>query len=162
MLSSFAIYDEEGREQVVFTTPLSAEDLDSLEGLDLCPMTFQERVAKELELRVTVVGRRVFAAAVDSQAAETTREDWRRDGVSLEGRWREHALPETLEEKLLALCRRLGLNYGAIDLILTPDGRYVFLEINPVGEYFWLESAPPHFPLSEALAEVLAEPAARG
>ncbi len=43
MMASFAVYDEQGREQVVFTNPLSAEQLEDLEGLDLCPMTFQER-----------------------------------------------------------------------------------------------------------------------
>ncbi|MNC96757.1 hypothetical protein D3C83_142150 [compost metagenome] len=46
------------------------------------------------------------------------------------------------------------LNYGAIDLILTPEGRYVFLEINPVGEFFWLESYPG-LPISAAIADVL-------
>jgi D-alanine-D-alanine ligase-like ATP-grasp enzyme len=48
-----------------------------------------------------------------------------------------------------------GLNYGAIDMIITPDGEYVFLEINPVGEFFWLEIFSPHFPISQAIAEIL-------
>jgi D-alanine-D-alanine ligase-like ATP-grasp enzyme len=48
-----------------------------------------------------------------------------------------------------------GLNYGAIDMIVTPDERYIFLEINPVGEFFWLELYPPYFPISQAIAEVL-------
>jgi D-alanine-D-alanine ligase-like ATP-grasp enzyme len=46
------------------------------------------------------------------------------------------------------------LNYGAVDFILTPEGRYVFLEINPVGEFFWLESCPG-LPISAAIADVL-------
>lgn len=160
MLSSFAIYDEAGNEQVVFTTPLGAEDLEDMEGLDLSPMTFQQRVPKALELRVTVVGRRLFAAAVDSQSSERATEDWRRDGVALLDRWSEAELPPEVGERLLALCDRLGLNYGAIDLILTPEGRYVFLEINPVGEYFWLEHHPG-LAISQALAEVLVDPGRR-
>ena len=47
------------------------------------------------------------------------------------------------------------LNYGAIDIILTPDGQHVFLELNPCGEFFWLEVAPG-LPISEAIADVLA------
>jgi len=160
MLSSFAIYDEEGREQVVFTNPVTEEDLEEMEGLEFCPMTFQENVPKEVELRVTVMGRRVFAASIDSQTEERAAHDWRREGASMIDRWREHELPEHVTERLLALCDRFGLNYGAIDLILTPDGRYVFLEINPSGEWFWLERYPG-FPLSRALAEVLVDPGRR-
>jgi glutathione synthase/RimK-type ligase-like ATP-grasp enzyme len=160
MLSSFAIYDEAGNEQVVFTTPLGPEDLEEMDGLDLSPMTFQQRLPKALELRVTVVGRRLFVAAVDSQSSERATEDWRRDGVGLLESWHEAELPPEVGERLLALCDRLGLNYGAVDLILTPGGRYVFLEINPVGEYFWLERFPG-LPISRALAEVLVDPGRR-
>jgi hypothetical protein len=68
MLSSFAIYDE-GKELVVFTNPVKPEDLADLSGLSLCPATFQELLPKSLEIRVTVVGHRIMAAAVDSQVA---------------------------------------------------------------------------------------------
>ena len=50
--------------------------------------------------------------------------------------------------------RRLGLLYGAIDLVETPDGRHVFLELNPSGEFFWLEQQPG-LPISAALADIL-------
>jgi len=160
MLSSFAVYDEEGNENVVFTNPVAAADLEEMEGLGLCPMTFQENVPKDVELRVTVIGRRVFAASIASQTEERATHDWRREGAKMIDRWQVHELPGELEERLLGLCDRLGLNYGAIDLILTPDGRYVFLEINPSGEWFWLEHYPG-FPLARTLAEVLVDPGLR-
>jgi len=160
MLSSFAIYDDEGRENVVFTNPVGPEDLEQMEGLDLCPMTFQENVPKDVELRVTVMGRQVFAASIASQTEERATHDWRREGAKMIDRWQVHELPKDLRDRLLGLCDHLGLNYGAIDLILTPDGRYVFLEINPSGEWFWLEHYPG-FPLSRALAEVLVDPGRR-
>lgn len=160
MLSSFAIYDDEGRENVVFTNPVTAEDLEDLSGLELCPMTFQETVPKDVELRVTVVGRRVFTAAIDSQSRERATHDWRREGAAMVEEWQPHELPKDVEHRLLGLCDWLGLNYGAIDLILTPDGRHVFLEINPSGEFFWLEHQPG-FPLSRCLAEVLVDPGRR-
>ena len=49
---------------------------------------------------------------------------------------------------------RLGLNYGACDFIVTPEGRHVFLEVNPAGEFFWLEKHPG-LPIAGALADVL-------
>jgi glutathione synthase/RimK-type ligase-like ATP-grasp enzyme len=49
---------------------------------------------------------------------------------------------------------RLGLCYGAIDMVLTPDGRYVFLEINPNGQYLWIEEAAG-LPISDAICDLL-------
>ena len=56
--------------------------------------------------------------------------------------WRPYDLPPEAEAPLLALMDFYGLNYGAADFILTPDGRHVFLELNPSGEFFWLEHGP--------------------
>lgn len=155
MLSAFAIYNEKGEEQVVFTNPVTADDLEHLDGLRFCPMTFQEKVPKQLELRTIIVGQRVFTAAVDSQRSQLAKHDWRKQGLALINSWEEYNLPPDVEKKLLELLAYFGLNYGAIDIILTPDGRHIFLEVNPVGEFFWLECCPPHFPISEAIADLL-------
>jgi MvdD family ATP-grasp ribosomal peptide maturase len=155
MLSSFAIFGEQGEELVVFTTPVTDADLENLEGLRFCPMTFQENVPKALELRTTIVGHQVFTAAVDSQSMEGSTYDWRKEGRALKDAWKPYNLPEDVEKKLLQLMAHFGLNYGAIDIIVTPDNRHVFLEINPVGEFFWLEVFAPHFPISKAIAEIL-------
>ncbi|HEY1404625.1 MAG TPA: hypothetical protein VGB05_10895, partial [Pyrinomonadaceae bacterium] len=153
MLSSFAIYEND-TEKVVFTNAITAEDLNDLDGLRLCPMTFQEQLPKRLELRVTIVGRRVLAAAIDSQVSERAAHDWRRDGVRLLDAWQPYTLPVKVEEKLLRLMDYFKLNYGAADFIVTPEGRHVFLEVNPVGEFFWLEQRPG-LPISETIADVL-------
>jgi MvdD family ATP-grasp ribosomal peptide maturase len=153
MLSSFAVYDEE-RELVVFTNPVKPEDLADLSGLNLCPMTFQEMIPKALELRTTVVGRRVMSASIDSQSSKRATHDWRRDGLSMIQDWQPYELPRDVEEKILHLMDHFVLNYGAIDIIVTPDGRHVFLEVNPVGEFFWLERSPG-LPIADAIADVL-------
>ena len=154
MLSSFAIFDEDGKDHVVFTTPLKPENLQNLDSLRLCPMTFQAMVPKKLELRVTVVGDQVFTAAIDSQATDRAKVDWRREGNALLDQWKPYDLPTDVQQRVLRLMDHFGLNYGAIDIIVTPDDRYVFLEVNPVGEFFWLEVCPG-FPIGEALADVL-------
>ena len=154
MMSSFAVYDEQGAEHVVFTNRVGPEDLEELEGLSLCPMTFQESVPKRLELRATVVGARVFTAAIDSGAKARAADDWRREGAAFVEEWEHYRLPPEIESRLLRLADEFGLNYGAADFILTPDGRHVFLEINPAGEFFWLEQRPG-LPISSALADVL-------
>lgn len=155
--SSFAIY-RGGEEQVVFTTPVQPEHMEQLDGLRYAPMMFQEWVPKALELRATVVGKRVFTAAVDSQKAPRTQVDWRRDGVGLLEAWEPYALPPAVEAALLRITDEFGLNYGAADFIVTPEGQHVFLEINAGGEWFWLQRV---LPIAEALAEVLAGKAER-
>ena len=52
------------------------------------------------------------------------------------------------------MVERLGLCYGAIDMILTPDGRYVFIEINPNGQYLWIEQETG-LPISAAICDLL-------
>jgi MvdD family ATP-grasp ribosomal peptide maturase len=159
MLSSFAIH-ENGKEIVVFTNPVKPEDLADLSGLRLCPATFQELLPKSLEIRTTVVGERVMSAAIDSQVSARATHDWRRDGLRMIEDWQPYQLPREIEEKLLLLMDCFSLNYGAIDIILTPDGRHVFIELNPSGEFFWLEQAPG-LPISEAIADLLLDHAPR-
>jgi glutathione synthase/RimK-type ligase-like ATP-grasp enzyme len=159
MQHSFAIY-RGADENVVFTNTISDDDLASLEGLAFSPMTFQEKLEKRLELRATVVGNRVFTAAVDSQVLEGAKLDWRKEGVTLLDAWTKYSLPKPVERALLKLTKWFGLNYAAADFIVTPEGRHVFLEINAGGEFFWLQRTPG-LPIVEALAEVLVGKAKR-
>jgi glutathione synthase/RimK-type ligase-like ATP-grasp enzyme len=117
-------------------------------------MMFQEQIPKALELRVVIVGNELFAAAIASQKFEQSRYDWRRQVLSLVDDWQPYSLPQEVEAKLLSMMNYFGLNYGAIDLILTPDNRYVFLEINPCGEFSWLDHAVG-LPISQAIANLL-------
>jgi hypothetical protein len=162
MLSAFPIYGADGEEQVVFTTALDDQHLARLEGLRYAPMVFQERLQKALELRVTVIGDRMFAAAVDSQATRGAEVDWRERGVTLLGAWTPYTLPAELERQLARYMQCIGMQYSAIDIIVEPDGRHVFLEANPAGECYWLAVNAPRLPLVEALTDVLLDvPGAR-
>ena len=152
-LRPFAIR-EHGAHKVVYTNAMGAEELEHLADLRYCPAIFQERIPKALELRTTIVGDRVFTASIDSQRSERAKIDWRRECLELIDEWEPYALPSEVEDRMLKLMRRLGLHYGAADFILTPDGRHVFLEINPAGEFFWLEKYTG-LPLSGAIASLL-------
>jgi hypothetical protein len=138
MQSSFAIYREK-KEHVVFTNELTDDHLQDMDTLQYCPMVFQEKIEKKLELRVTIVGDEVFAFSIDSQQLSNARVDWRKEGVTLIENWQPYTLPVDLKKKLLAFMDDYNINYGAIDILLTPDDQYYFLEINSAGEYFWLD-----------------------
>jgi len=127
-----------GVECAVFTTKLEADVMNDLSGATLSPTIYQEFLPKVYDIRVTIVGRRIFAVSIDSQSDPSATIDWRKtENPSLPHFPIE--LPEPLQRSLLELMSRLSLSYGAIDLVLTPDGRYVFLEINPNGQWLWMD-----------------------
>lgn len=153
-LSSFVVTNERGDELAVYTRLVRDDDLQDLSGLRMSPMQFQELVPKAFDLRCTVVGSEVFAAALPARELEGGCVDWRVEGRARADAWRRCVLPAEVECAILGLLDRFGLNYGAIDLILTPDGEYVFLEVNPAGEFLWLDEIGSRS-ISDALASVL-------
>lgn len=149
--------DSAGEVPMVFTRALSEADLADLRGLESCPMIFQERLDKARDVRVAFVGERLFPASVNPNLVPNPHVDWRHDGVALRGQWTEHALPGDVARKLQALRQRLGLRYGAFDLVETPEGRHVFLELNSFAVFSFLGAALAA-PIADALAELLAAP----
>lgn len=139
----------------LFTGLLTKETLANLDLIRLTPGIFQERVEKAYELRVTVVGSKIFSVKIDSQKNRDAQLDWRR--ALHDVGYAAVELPREVEEKILAFMRAFGLFYGAFDFIVTPDGRCVFLEINPSGQYMWLECAAD-LGITAALADALMEP----
>jgi glutathione synthase/RimK-type ligase-like ATP-grasp enzyme len=118
------------------------------EAVQLTPVLFQRYVPAVCDLRVTAIGDRLFPAAARAEQYEV---DIR---FNVDAKYQPHALPQEVEEKLLTLMGRLGLEYGAIDLRLTPQGEYVFLEVNPAGQFLYVERATAQ-PIAQALAEHL-------
>lgn len=116
----------------------------------------QEYVDKDFELRITIVGEKIFTCAICSQEIEQTKIDWRNNNLE-NIKHGPYELPPDIKAKIFALMRRWHLSYGAIDMIVTPKGEYVFLEINPGGQWLWIEEMTG-MPISQALAELLANP----
>ncbi|OJX52165.1 MAG: MvdD family ATP-grasp ribosomal peptide maturase [Flavobacterium sp. 38-13] len=159
MQSSFAI-DRGGVEHVVFTNVITEDNLDAIDSLQYCPMQFQEKLEKQKELRITIVGDAVFSFAVDSQKLDNAKIDWRREGVELLDQWEPYDLPETIKQKLLKMMDIYQINYGAVDIIVTPENEHYFLEINSAGEFFWLDRLIDGA-ISDQIAKVLSDEAPR-
>jgi glutathione synthase/RimK-type ligase-like ATP-grasp enzyme len=143
-----------GQEYSIFTSRVLEEHLDELESARWSPAIYQALIPKRFDLRVTIVGRRVFAAAIDSQSDPAASIDWRH---TKNPRLPHHpiTLPEHVIGHLLHLMDSLRLTFGAIDLIETPEGEYVFLEINPSGQWLWLDDML-ELGISDAVADWLA------
>lgn len=142
----------------VYTTILDRATLEvGLDHLHECPALLQEYVPKDVELRVTIVGDEVFAAEIHSQDHEESRIDWRlMDPYEVEHR--AHTLPDPVSSACVGLTKSFGLRFAAIDLIKTPDGQYAFLEVNPNGQFGWIENLTG-LQISRAIARELMRPA---
>lgn len=145
--------DKPSRAAKLLTNRVRPADLVEPEGFLPTPGIFQPYIDKQIELRVVVVGRRLFACAIHSQQSARSRDDWRR--YDLDNTPHEpYELPSEIADKILRLMDRLGLVFGSIDLILTPEGEYVFLEINPNGQFDWIARLAG-LPIYEHLAAML-------
>lgn len=147
---SFAM---EGRAGALHTSIVRREHLDKLDSLRFCPMVFQEHIAKAYELRIAYVGGRCFAGAIDASQSKTGQVDWR-NALPGECSFQKADIPDDLAARIDAFMKELGLGFGALDVIRTPQGEYVFLEVNPVGEWGMLERELD-LPIADAIAEEL-------
>ncbi|OYE02309.1 MvdC family ATP-grasp ribosomal peptide maturase [Nostoc sp. 'Peltigera membranacea cyanobiont' 232] len=137
----------------LYTSTVKEEDLQDAESLRYCPMVFQEQIPKQSELRVVYVNGHVFVGALEASVYAADKVDWRKPGVEV-GAWQHHQLPDEVVRRLQAFMGKFGLLFGALDFIVTPSGEYVFLEVNPIGEWGMLEK-DLDLPISSAIADTL-------
>jgi len=137
-----------------YTRKISADDIRRRGIPGGIPVCIQENVTKHREIRATVVGDRVFSVAIDSQAEESTKDDYRHGDLSKSEHYSAITLSTDTEERCVTLVRSLGLDYGAVDLIERVEGGAVFLEVNTTGAWVWAEKLTS-LPISAALADLL-------
>jgi glutathione synthase/RimK-type ligase-like ATP-grasp enzyme len=138
---------------VVYTTLITEEDLQNDEALSACPAIYQRLVDKRHDLRVTVVGDEVFTCRINSRQHEVGRVDWRVAGYTALD-LQPCDLDAAVANRCRALTRALGLEIAGIDLIVTPEGETVFLEINAAGQWAWVQEATG-LPIAASIARRL-------
>lgn len=143
---------DEDQIRVIYTTPVT--DIAALldPAVARTAHLFQEQVSKAFEARAIIIGTKVFAVRIDAGSADA-RQDWRSDYDALT--YTPMDLPAETTAALVALHERLGLVYGAVDLVCAPSGEFVFLETNQAGEWGWLAAATG-IPVAAALADLMA------
>ncbi len=155
-VSKLLAHTEDARRE---TRRVEDGDLGALDAVRWVPLQLQEYV-DGVDLRVTVAGRSLFAAEVDARGTGHDA-DWRLMPWDVgRARLRPARLPAPVARRLLALASRLGLAYAAFDLRRRPGGEHVFLEVNPGGQWLFVEAATG-LPITDAVARLLAPPAGR-
>ena len=137
----------------VYTSRVTKEDLEQqLDTIHLVPCLFQQFIPKKYELRINIIGDRVWTTAIFSQENDDAKLDFRPH--TYDCAHEPILLPPKLEQMCVKMVRRLGLRMSSIDMIVTSDDEYIFLELNPNGQWAWIEDLAG-FPLCTALVDEL-------
>lgn len=149
-------FEYENKSYTTLTTLLNQKHLKQLYLIKTLPTLFQNLIKKAYELRVTIIHHDIYAFKLESQLQKETAIDWRNPKYI-------HLIPHTLvtlpshvRKKCLEIMKFFKLNYGAIDLIVDTQGNYIFLEINPNGQWYWLEHLTKT-PLTDRIVKALVE-----
>jgi glutathione synthase/RimK-type ligase-like ATP-grasp enzyme len=141
--------------EVLFTNRIGrAAVAAAADAISRAPGIYQAEIPKACEYRVTIVDDTVFAVRIYSQDRADTVVDWRRNHFAL--KYERVTLPAAVEQALFEIMRRCRLRFGAFDLIERPTGEFVFLEVNPAGNWLWLEDRL-ELPISDRIVAALLE-----
>ena len=128
---------ENGKRSKVVFTSIIKESQNFKKRFGISPNFIQSHIHKKGDIRVTIVGGKAFPTFIHSQENPETEVDWRK-GENLLPHTKID-LPSHVLKKCINLTSILKLKFGAIDLILDKNGEYFFLEINPNGQWAWIE-----------------------
>lgn len=145
-----AWWEEADQGHFVFASLIASDQLPVPQRLASAPVCFQQPIWPKRDIRVTVAGDAVLSAMRDRASESQEPLDWR---LATQQPWVPYDLPVGIADACRALVAELGLRFGGIDLALDDSGEHWFLELNPNGEWGWLQRAG--LPIAEALAEVL-------
>ncbi|HEU4884910.1 MAG TPA: grasp-with-spasm system ATP-grasp peptide maturase [Longimicrobium sp.] len=145
--------DAEDRSWAHYTSVVTREDAERLPET-FFPSLLQAQVHKSYELRVFYLDGECWPMAIFSQADAQTAVDFRVYNSEYPNRTVPYRLPAAVDEAVHRFMAAVGLENGSLDLIRTPGGEHVFLEVNPVGQ-FAMVAEPCNYPLFRRVAEYL-------
>ncbi|MDF3983338.1 hypothetical protein P3W24_13585 [Luteibacter sp. PPL201] len=146
---------DSGRMHAVGVTLLDDHSDLPPEAIAVCPGIYQRYIEKAADVRVTVMGERMFALKLTRRAGGGGFVDWRGHAKSGELLAQAFTLPGDVEQKLRALMRELNLVFGAVDLVIDREGGYHFLEVNQAGQFLFIEEMAPEYPILRCLTAML-------
>ncbi|MDO8729028.1 MAG: hypothetical protein Q7K26_04030 [bacterium] len=145
---------DEKKAYVIQTNLIKKHHLKKLKLITQSPSLFQEHISKKYEMRITVVGKRIFPVKIHSQEFAETKVDFRDLKKILSLKYEPTTIPVDVKRFCFQIIKKLGLVFGAFDFAVTEEDKYVFFEVNPHGQWYWLEEATGVL-MSDAIADIL-------
>lgn len=145
---------EEKQTKIAYTSKITFLDLPNNKVLQLSPGIFQKEIKKSYELRITCFGDYIVATKLNSQNHEEGKLDWRAIPTGML-QVESYTLPEEFQNKIRLFMKRIGIVFGAFDFIVTPEGEYIFLEVNEQGQFLWIEEYNPEITMLDIFVQFL-------
>jgi len=139
MLHQGFYLDSDGKNKGMYVNKVTETDLLEFGEIGENPITLQRYIDKSYEVRYTVVGDDHHVCRIDSQQSSRANIDWRRYDLANT----PHSLldpPNNIKRMVTSMMEDLDLEYGALDFIVSPDEEWVFLEVNSMGQWLWIEN----------------------
>lgn len=134
-----------------YTAAITTDMLSTEENMALTPGIFQKKIKKDFEARVTFFGEEYVAIKIHN----TDEVDWRILFSTNDLKLSPLYLPIDIEKKCISLMKKLGIVFGCFDFIVTPEGEYVFLEVNEMGQFLWVEEILPELKMLDKFCDFL-------
>lgn len=133
-----SILNNDENSYIAYTAIINKSDINNIDKIKHFPIFVQQYIDKEYELRITVIGDKVIPVAIHSQTNKSTKIDWR-VGNCKKVKYTKIEIPDAVSRKCLAIVKTFGLKFSSMDLIFSKDGKYYFLDLNPNGQWAWID-----------------------
>jgi len=137
--SGYIERDKPEDDTLIYTCKFPLSNIELLEKIDECPVLFQEQIKKSMDVRVTVVDNELIAigmTSLDNLNGQIL--DIRRNNMA-NVIYSKLSVPRNVEKSILSLMKSYKLRFGALDFAITPKDQWIFFEINPNGQWAWLD-----------------------
>jgi len=134
-----------------YTKAFTMNDLSG--GINERMNLFQQKIDKQCEIRTFVLDKQTFSMAIYDQ---TDSDDYRENSYTEKLSFTRFKLPEIMEEKIFQLMDKFEMNTCSVDFLLDKSNEFVFLELNPVGQYGFL-NYPNNYQIDQVIAKKLCQ-----
>lgn len=149
--SGLKSFSDSRNNKMIFDSAVIKPENKKLKNLHSTPCMFQEFIDKKYDIRAVVVGNKVLAAKIESQKNDKSKNDWR--GREHLIPFKPYKLPSVVEKKLIAFLKTMDFKIANVDLVMSENGKYYFLEMNRPGQWFFVE-ALAGIPITKTLVKL--------
>lgn len=150
-------FREGGKWKVCYTATVTEDMLPKDEIIMACPSIFQKKVEKRTEVRAVFFGSTVLAMEINSQQSLKGMTDWRAASSS-RLQYRQIEMPLHIKSQCIGMMKKLGILHGSFDFAITPNGEWIFFEVNEAGQFLWMEYLCDELPVLETMRQFLCNP----
>ena len=147
---NFSVY------KATLTTLITEKEIKFIDSIKSCPCQFQRLIHKKYDVRIVIIGKKIFGVRILSQEYKETKIDWRDYTVDL--KYLPLDIPIHVKEKCFDFIKLYNLNFSTLDFIVDEDDNYYFLENNPNGQFLFIEENCPEIHLADAMCDLLINP----